>query len=132
MVVVVHIHVCGEGGRCCPERTDLWPPPPPPPPPPPLHGKEEEGEGGLLRTQVKRRREGDWLDHAGRSLNSLSVHRTEGEAERFRVFPPAFTRRRRRRRADNVRERIRNNIRFIPIAVKRKIVGNEGFNVSLR
>ena len=51
MVVVVHIHVCGEGGRCCPERTDLWPPPPPPP----LHGKEEEEEGGLLRTQVKRR-----------------------------------------------------------------------------
>ncbi len=127
--MVVHIHVCGEGGRCCPERTDLWTPPPP------LHGKEEEEEeGGLLRTQVKRRGEGDWLDHAGRSLNSLSVHRTEGEgegeAERFRVFPPAFTRR--RRRADNVRERIRNNIQFIPIAVKRKIVGNEGFNVSLR
>ena len=128
--MVVHIHVCGEGGRCCPERTDLWTPPPP------LHGKEEEEEeGGLLRTQVKRRGEGDWLDHAGRSLNSLSVHRTEGEgegeAERFRVFPPAFTRRR-RRRADNVRERIRNNIQFIPIAVKRKKVGNEGFNVSLR
>ena len=70
------------------------------------------------------------MDHAGRSLNSLSVHRTEGEAERFRVFPPAFTRR--RRRADNVRERIRNNIQFIPIAVKKEMVGNEGFNVSLR
>ncbi len=53
-MVVVHIHVCGEGGRCCPERTDPWPPPPPP-----LHGKEEEEEeGGLLRTQVKRRGEG--------------------------------------------------------------------------